>query len=160
MGLYGFCSGAICQFVLPLNASHTMTVVAMVDSEALTGSVTNVAAVYSVDANDATTATVETTISTAASLHISKVAGRIDPAYAGGTALYQIVVSNDGPSDAQNVVLTDTLPLSTTYVGGDASCTASGSEIVCTVGALAVEQAATCSSRPMWTASPQMDKPD
>jgi uncharacterized repeat protein (TIGR01451 family) len=45
-----------------------------------------------------------------------------NPVYAGDVIFYQIVVYNDGPSDAQAVTITDTLPLSTTYVGGDASC--------------------------------------
>ena len=47
-----------------------------------------------------------------------------DPVYAGGMVLYQLVVVNNGPSDAQNVVVTDTLPVSTTYAGGDAACSA------------------------------------
>ncbi|MCB0149995.1 MAG: DUF11 domain-containing protein, partial [Caldilineaceae bacterium] len=51
--------------------------------------------------------------------------------------LYQIVVTNNGPSDAQNVVVTDTLPLSTTYAGGDAACSAVGQTVTCVVGTLA-----------------------
>lgn len=50
---------------------------------------------------------------------------------------YQIVVSNDGPSDAQAVTITDTLPVSTTYAGGDAACTNAASVVTCTLGALA-----------------------
>ena len=46
-------------------------------------------------------------------------------------------MTNDGPSDAQNVIVTDTLPVSTTYAGGDAACVANGSAVVCTVGTLA-----------------------
>jgi uncharacterized repeat protein (TIGR01451 family) len=61
----------------------------------------------------------------------------MNPAYAGGVALYQIVVRNEGPSDAQNVVVTDTLPVSTTYAGGDAACSGDGPTVVCNVGTLA-----------------------
>ena len=60
-----------------------------------------------------------------------------DPVNAGGVALYQLVVTNNGPSDAQNVVVTDTLPVSTTYAGGDAACSASGQTVTCNVGTLA-----------------------
>ena len=114
-----------------------MTVVARVASD-VTGVVTNTAAVDSIDNATAlpVTTTETTTVNATATLSVSKVALN-DPVYAGGAALYQIVVTNDGPSDAQNVVVTDTLPVSTTYAGGDAACTANGSEIVCTVGTLA-----------------------
>ena len=36
--------------------------------------------------------------------------------------VYKRQVQNQGPSDAQNVVVTDTLPVSTTYAGSDAAC--------------------------------------
>ncbi|MBN1583014.1 MAG: DUF11 domain-containing protein [Anaerolineae bacterium] len=40
-----------------------------------------------------------------------------DPAIAGGTLFYTLVYTNAGPSDAQEVYITDTLPLSVTYGG-------------------------------------------
>ena len=77
-----------------------------------------------------------TTVTSSAVLRITKMALN-DPVNAGGVALYQIVVTNDGPSDAQGVIVTDTLPVSTTYAGGDAACSASGSTVTCNVGTLA-----------------------
>jgi uncharacterized repeat protein (TIGR01451 family)/fimbrial isopeptide formation D2 family protein len=135
-GVNGFCAGALCQFgSLPLNATRTMTVVARVDNAAAAQTVTNVAAVYSVDAAGATTATVTTTVAPVAALRITKTAFA-DTVYAGGAAIYQLVVANDGPSDAQNVVVTDTLPAGLSYTGGDAACTATGQELRCVVGSL------------------------
>ncbi|MBN1933105.1 MAG: DUF11 domain-containing protein, partial [Anaerolineae bacterium] len=40
-----------------------------------------------------------------------------DPASAGGVLTYTLVYTNAGPSDAQNVIITDTLPLSVTWGG-------------------------------------------
>jgi uncharacterized repeat protein (TIGR01451 family) len=131
----GVCAGTLCQFgtVSVHDATRTITVVALVGSD-VTGVVTNTAAVDSVDNVPglpvSTTAT--TTVSASAVLTISKVALN-DPAYAGGVALYQIVVTNEGPSDAQNVVVTDTLPVSTTYAGGDAACSADGQTVTCEI---------------------------
>jgi uncharacterized repeat protein (TIGR01451 family) len=135
----GACAGTLCQYgIVPANATRTMTVVAQIGADVGPGLVENTAAVYSPDSIQPTPTVVTetTTITTAATLRMAKTALH-EPAVAGGVALYQIVVTNDGPSDAQNVVVTDTLPLSTTYAGGDAACAANGSEIVCSVGTLA-----------------------
>ena len=61
-------------------------------------------------------ASVSTPVTTAADLVVAKT-DLVDPAYAGGEILYQIVVTNTGPSDARNVVITDTLPAGTSFVG-------------------------------------------
>ncbi len=134
----GACAGTLCQFgTITQHATRTISVVARVGSD-VTGVVTNTAAVDSVDNATglpvSTTAT--TTITTRAVLTMTKTALN-EPVQAGGVALYEIVVRNLGPSDAQDVVVTDTLPVSTTYAGGDAACVANGGEIVCTIGMLA-----------------------
>ena len=131
----GYCAGAICQFGnLPVGASRTMTVVARVDSSMAAGTVTNTAAVFSPDAA-VVTDTVGTDVAAQASLTVTKVALN-NPVMAGGQQSYLIVVANDGPSDAQNVLITDTLPADTTYSGGDPSCSLKSGQVVCAIGVL------------------------
>ncbi len=61
-----------------------------------------------------------------------------DPVAAGTNLSYTIVVENHGPSDAQNVVLTDPLPSpDLSFVSADAPCTHAGNAIACEFGALA-----------------------
>jgi uncharacterized repeat protein (TIGR01451 family) len=147
------CAGTLCQFgTVAYTSTRTVTVVALVGSD-VTGVVTNTAAVDSVDnvAGLPVSTTATTTINASAVLTISKVALN-DPAYAGGVALYQIVVTNEGPSDAQNVVVTDTLPVSTTYAGGDAACSASGQTVTCALARWRQVRRARCWCRRTWTA--------
>ncbi|MBK8799125.1 MAG: DUF11 domain-containing protein [Anaerolineales bacterium] len=138
------CAAAICQTAGTLAVSEvvTMTVVGIVGAAVANATVlTNTASAFTdgvtPDPNPANNqASLPTTITTAAALRVSKVALN-NPIYAGDVVFYQIVVSNDGPSDAQAVTITDTLPVSTTYAGGDAACTNAASVVTCTLGALA-----------------------
>jgi uncharacterized repeat protein (TIGR01451 family) len=62
-----------------------------------------------------------------------------DPVPSGGTLTYTINVSNNGPDDATGVVLTDTIPASSTFVSRSTTKgTCSGTTTVtCNIGALA-----------------------
>ena len=84
--------------------------------------------------NNRDSATVVTT--TSADLDLDKRAPRF--ARAGEEMVYALVVTNHGPSDATDVTITDTLPVSVTYVAstGDACAPTVGREIVCAVGDL------------------------
>jgi uncharacterized repeat protein (TIGR01451 family) len=143
-GILTGCAGGVCQTggVLSVGEVVTMTVVGRVSSDVAAGTVlTDTAAAFTdgvtPDPNLANNqATFATVIDTVASLRVTKTALN-NPVYAGDVIFYQIVVYNDGPSDAQAVTITDTLPLSTTYVGGDAACAATDATVTCTVGALA-----------------------
>lgn len=57
------------------------------------------------------------------------------PVVAGGTAHYRITVTNHGPSDAQHVVVTDTLPALLTFDsvtdGADWTCSHTGQQVEC-----------------------------
>jgi len=55
------------------------------------------------------TATVTTSLERSADLSVTK-SSSPDPVIAGESLTYTITITNDGPSDASNVVLTDTLP--------------------------------------------------
>lgn len=72
-----------------------------------------------------------------------------DPIAAGGLLTYTIAVTNNGPDDATGVVLTDTIPASTTFVSSSTtkgSCSGNPS-ITCNIGALANGETATVTIR-------------
>ena len=77
----------------------------------------------------------DVTISTVADLAVFKY-DNPDPVAAGNTLTYTIVVTNYGPSDAQNVVITDTLSADTTVVSAN-GCAVNGSTVVCDFGTIA-----------------------
>jgi len=61
-----------------------------------------------------------------------------DPVYAGDYLTYGITVRNNGPIDATNVVVTDTLPAGVTYVSDTDSCVQGPvGTLVCSLGDLA-----------------------
>ncbi len=114
---------------MAVNEVVTITVVGKVDAGVASGTiVTNTATVFSdtpdpVSANNTDTA--GTTVTTAAALAVSK-RDLTDPVNAGELLMYQIQVTNTGSSDALNVRITDTLPVSVTFVGAAAGCALSG----------------------------------
>lgn len=75
-----------------------------------------------------------TAVSTSADLSITKT-DSVDPVVAGNNLTYTITVSNAGPSDAANVVVTDTLPAGVTFVSST-GCTesAAGGVPTCSLG--------------------------
>ncbi len=76
----------------------------------------------------------DVTVTTQADLGVIK-SDTPDPVAAGGTLTYTIVVTNYGPSDAQNVVITDTLPADVAFVAAP-GCTLTGSDVVCNLGTI------------------------
>lgn len=79
---------------------------------------------------------VTSTTETSADLALSKVASP-DPVFLASPLTYTLVITNLGPSDAMNVVLTDTLPSGVALVSASASsgtCTSNGGAITCTLG--------------------------
>ncbi|MCC7362611.1 MAG: DUF11 domain-containing protein [Anaerolineales bacterium] len=122
----------------------TITVVLNVDASFTGGLLTNTASVSAdqADPNPANNlASAPTTITTATDLVLDKV-DLADPVNAGELLLYQLVVTNAGPSDAQNVVITDTLPAGVSFMGASPLCTESAGVVVCALGALAAGQSA------------------
>ena len=86
-----------------------------------------------VDSNN--TATDRLTVGTAADLAVQK-AALIAPRSVGDSVIYTMVVTNNGPSPAADVRVTDTLPAGLTFVSSS-DCTAAGAVITCVSGALA-----------------------
>ena len=136
----GLCVNAICQLneVAP-GTPITMVVTGTVGSD-VTGLVTNKAQGFSAteDDNPANNRdTAPTTINALTALQIAK-RDLTDPVYAGGSYFYEIVITNTGPSDAANTVVTDTLPTALTVLGVSPECTFSNSgspsTVSCAVG--------------------------
>ena len=78
----------------------------------------------------------DVTVQTVAALVVTK-NDTVDPIMAGSTLTYTIMVTNSGPSDAQNVVITDTLATGTTFQSATANCTATATQVFCNLGTIA-----------------------
>jgi uncharacterized repeat protein (TIGR01451 family) len=79
------------------------------------------------------TTMVEPAADVSLTLHVPAEVYVLDP-----TTTYTISVENGGPDDATGVVVTSTLPMSTTYQEGSSGCIAGAHEVTCTVGALPI----------------------
>ncbi|QDS90823.1 Large cysteine-rich periplasmic protein OmcB precursor [Rosistilla ulvae] len=102
------------------NATIVITVI--VDAD-VTSQISNTATVSGDQPDDDpnnNTANAPTDVNAEVDLVITKV-DQTDPASAGGTLEYVITVTNNGPSVATNVVVTDTLPAGLTYDTGTAT---------------------------------------
>lgn len=113
VGAGGNVSGSIAT--LPNGASATFTLVAMVAPSFGGASLTNTVSATSptIDLNTANnTASVTSAIAPQADVGVSLVGGTV---MAGSTLTYTLTATNNGPSDAQSVVLTDALPAGTGF---------------------------------------------
>jgi uncharacterized repeat protein (TIGR01451 family) len=121
------------------SASYTITV--SVGAEVPVGTVLTNTVTVSSDTDDPTpgnnTDDEDTTVSTSADLEIEK-DDELTEVTAGTQSTYAITVTNNGPSDADEVNVTDTLPTGTTYVSDTDSCTeAPAGTLNCVLGDLA-----------------------
>ncbi|MBN1315671.1 MAG: DUF11 domain-containing protein [Anaerolineales bacterium] len=137
------CDDSACQLGdMAVNETVTIEVVALVSSDVLTGTeITNKASAFtdSVDPDWVNNSDyVDTTIQAFADLAVDK-SDLNDPVHPTGSVIYEIEVTNNGPSDAQNLVVTDTLGEYLTYTGASPSCTHQGGsdQIVCRLDTLA-----------------------
>jgi uncharacterized repeat protein (TIGR01451 family) len=120
----GACTSSICQLgTMAPDSVVTMTIVALVGAD-VTGVLTNTGAAFSADieSNQANnTSTITTTAIAQTSIRVAKT-DFADPVYAGNDFIYQLLVTNTGPSTARNVVLTDTIPAPLVFEGGSPGC--------------------------------------
>lgn len=117
----GSCSGTTnisCNLgTMVRNATATITVVVTVDS-ATTGTLVNTTGVTSSTPDPDSSNNFDsepTTINTSADLEITK-SDSPDPVSVNNPVAYTLIFTNHGPSDALNVVVTDTLPAGVTFV--------------------------------------------
>ena len=100
-------------------ASATFTFVVHVSPSAPNSSTLSNTATISTTSHDPTPgnnlSTANTTVLTSADLGVNKSA-TTDPVSAGTNETYNLTLTNNGPSDAQTVLLTDATPVNTTFV--------------------------------------------
>ena len=116
----GVCNGGVLCLLgsMGVNKVVTVTIVVDVDGSVPAGAiVNNKATVFSneLDPPVPITAQDDTQITEKVDLHVEK-QDFPDPAAIGGSLRYQVRVGNYGPSNAFNVIVTDSLPINTTFV--------------------------------------------
>jgi uncharacterized repeat protein (TIGR01451 family) len=118
--------------------SRTITIAVLVDSDAA-GWITNTAQVASStsDPQMPNVAERRVYVGTVADLQIVKSAEPTDTVIAGTQLTYTLQVHNDGTSSAQDVVVTDTLPVGVQLVEATGSYVQDGQQVVWQLGTLA-----------------------
>ena len=135
-------SGGIVTCLLGTVANGSSVNIVLVVETTTDGVLTNAVIVVSdTDPNpDNNRATEQTTVGPKeADLGVSK-SDAVDPVTVGDNVTYTLVVSNNGPNDAENVVVTDTLPSGVVFVSAtpdQGSCVESGGIVTCNLGSLA-----------------------
>src|SRR5207244_442923 len=142
----GSCSSAVsCSLgTLAPGGSATITIVVHVDSTA-SGSLSNTATVSSdqPDGDSANnSATEKTAVAQNADLLITK-SDSPDPVVAGTDLTYTLKVTNNGPSTASNVTVSDPVPAQTSFVSATPSQGSCSSAVSCSLGTLAPGGSAT-----------------
>ncbi|HJQ02696.1 MAG TPA: hypothetical protein VJ851_13935, partial [Jatrophihabitans sp.] len=118
--------------------ANPISLATTVDSDAGAGTISNAADVSSGTADPVLTNNASTdpvTVVTSAAISLTKVLAGTPPVLAGTDATFTLVASNAGPSDADSVTVTDTLPANMSfdsYTGTGWSCLPSGQDVVCT----------------------------
>ena len=95
----------------------------------------------------------DTTVTTEADLSITK-SDSPDPVITGQTLTYMLTPTNNGPSDATFVFVTDTLPAGTTFLSSTPSICSEDGDIFCNIGSLTAGQSSPFSIDVTVTAPP------
>jgi uncharacterized repeat protein (TIGR01451 family) len=131
---------------LPAGGSVTYTATCTLSGSA-TGTLDNTATISSAtpDPNAANnTATDSDTIAASANLSLTKALNGSGNVTVGTNVTYTLTVTNNGPSTATGVVVTDTLPAGLTYVSNTCGATFASPTLTWNVGTLALNATATC----------------
>ncbi|HXI14272.1 MAG TPA: choice-of-anchor Q domain-containing protein [Thermoanaerobaculia bacterium] len=130
----GACTAFPCTIAsIAAGATQTISVVFSVSANA-TGNVSNTAAISSSATPDANAANNSSTVTsaTAGSADVSIVKTGPTSVTAGQNVTYSIAVTNNGPSNASSVTVTDTPSANLTFVSASGACTA----FPCTIASL------------------------
>ncbi len=131
---------------LPAGSSVTYTATCTISPSA-TGSLVNTATVASAtpDPNSANNSATDTdTFGASADLSLTKTLTTPPPISVGDNVVFALTVTNNGPSNATGIVVTDTLPAGLTYVSNDCGASFAAPTLTWNVGALAASASATC----------------
>ena len=131
---------------LPAGSSVTYTATCTI-SPAAVGTLDNTATVSSTtpDPDPAdNSATDSDTLGASADLALTKTLTTPPPINIGDNVVFALTVTNNGPSAATGVTVTDTLPAGLTYVSNDCGASFAAPTLTWNVGALAVSASATC----------------
>ncbi|MGH9877053.1 MAG: DNRLRE domain-containing protein, partial [Nitrososphaerales archaeon] len=126
---------------IPADDYATIAVVVTVKSDVQASSLTNYASVTSDTADldkDNNSATGMINVTRQSDLSIT-IAGSSEPVAVGQELTYNITVTNDGPSDAANVVATDALPKGATLlttISSQGTCALTGSVVTCNLSTI------------------------
>ncbi len=123
---------------MPPRSSVTYTVTCAIDPAAtgtLANTVTAIPPVMDTSPGDNTATDDDTELTPEADLAITKT-DSVDPVVAGQDLAYTVTVTNNGPSDAANVAVTDTLPAGTTIVATNGCAEDPGGTPTCTLGTI------------------------
>ena len=132
----GACVSAICQLGAVAPGLPVTIVITGTVGPGVSGTVTNTGYIFAAtaDGNAANNSSASsTTVSAATVLRVAKT-DFTDPAYAGSTYFYQILITNTGPATALGVVVTDTLPTAATFAGASPGCTYAAGRVTCQAG--------------------------
>jgi uncharacterized repeat protein (TIGR01451 family) len=131
---------------LPAGSSVIYTATCTISGSA-TGTLINTATVASAtpDPNAANNSATDTdTIAASANLSLTKALNGSGNVTVGSNVTYTLTVTNNGPSTATGVVVTDTLPAGLTYVSNTCGATFASPTLTWNVGTLALNATATC----------------
>jgi uncharacterized repeat protein (TIGR01451 family) len=133
---------------LPAGSSITYTATCTIDPAAV-GTLDNTATITApggvIDPNLANnSATDSDTLGATADLSLTKTANPTGPVNVGNNIVYTLTVTNNGPSTATGVVVTDILPANTTYVSNSCGAAFAAGTVTWNVGSLAPAAAASC----------------
>jgi uncharacterized repeat protein (TIGR01451 family) len=131
---------------LPAGSSVTYTATCTISPSA-TGTLVNTATVASAtpDPDPANNSATDTdTLGASANLSLTKALTTAGPVNVGDNVVFTLTVTNNGPSNATGVTVTDTLPAGLTYVSNDCGATFASPTLTWSIGALANGASAIC----------------